>query len=43
MPHCFAYFISIRNRSTVAVTIKGRKWVVRNFEGETTVLAACRT
>lgn len=38
MPHCFAYFISIRNRSTVAVTIKGRKWVVRNFEGETTVL-----
>jgi len=38
MPHCFAYFISIRNRSDVAVTIKGRKWVVRNFEGETTVL-----
>ena len=38
MPHCFAYFISIRNQSTVAVTIKGRKWVVRNFEGETTVL-----
>jgi ApaG protein len=37
-PHCFAYFISIHNHSDVAVTIKGRKWVVRNSEGEVTAL-----
>jgi ApaG protein len=33
-PHCFAYFITIHNDSDVAVTIKGRKWVVRNSRGE---------
>jgi ApaG protein len=33
-PHCFAYFISIRNDSEVSVTIKGRKWVVKNSRGE---------
>ena len=33
-PHCFAYFITIHNDSDVAVTIKGRKWVVRNARGE---------
>ena len=33
-PHCFAYFVSIRNDSDVTVTIKGRKWVVRNSRGE---------
>jgi ApaG protein len=33
-PHCFVYFISIRNDSGVPVTIKGRKWVVTNANGE---------
>ena len=37
-PHCFVYFISIRNDSTTAVTIKGRKWVVRNSGGEVTAV-----
>lgn len=39
-PHCFVYFISIRNDSGVTVTIKRRKWIVRNAEGETTVVEA---
>ena len=34
-PHSFVYFITIHNDSTVAVTIKGRKWVVRESDGET--------
>ena len=33
-PHCFAYYITIHNKSEVTVTIKGRKWVVRNERGE---------
>ena len=37
-PHCFAYFISIHNESEVAVTIKGRKWVVCNTDGDITAL-----
>jgi len=37
-PHCFVYFISIRNDSNVTVTIKGRKWVVRNAGGEITAV-----
>ena len=37
-PHCFAYFISIRNDSEVTVTIKGRKWVVKNSRGEITAV-----
>lgn len=37
-PHCFAYFISIHNQSNVAVTIRGRKWVVRHSDGEITAL-----
>ena len=37
-PHCFVYFITIHNRSDVAVTIKGRKWVVRNSRGEVTAV-----
>jgi ApaG protein len=37
-PHCFAYFISIRNDSEVSVTIKGRKWVVKNSRGEITAV-----
>ena len=37
-PNCFAYFISIHNRSDVTVTIKGRKWVVRDEDGDTIAL-----
>ena len=37
-PHCFAYFITIHNDSDVTVTIKGRKWVVRNTRGEVTAV-----
>ncbi len=37
-PHCFNYFISIRNNSELAVTIKGRKWVVTNERGEITAV-----
>lgn len=37
-PHCFAYFISIHNDSDITVTIKGRKWIVRNAEGSVTAL-----
>ncbi|MEY4242751.1 MAG: hypothetical protein RLZZ245_336 [Verrucomicrobiota bacterium] len=37
-PHPFVYFISIHNRSTVPVTIRGRKWVVREEGGEVTVV-----
>jgi len=37
-PHCFVYFISIRNDSDTAVTIKGRKWVVKNTKGEVTAV-----
>ena len=37
-PHPFVYFISIHNESPVPVTIRGRKWVVRDSEGETTVV-----
>jgi ApaG protein len=37
-PHPFVYFISIHNDSTVPVTIRGRKWVVQEDEGEITVV-----
>ncbi len=37
-PHCFAYHITIHNDSDVTVTIKGRKWVVRNSRGEITAV-----
>ncbi len=37
-PHCFAYFISIHNGSDATVTIKGRKWVVRDEDGNTIAL-----
>lgn len=37
-PHPFVYFISIHNDSPVPVTIRGRKWVVREDQGETTVV-----
>ena len=34
-PHVFVYFITIANNSAETVTIKGRKWVVREANGET--------
>lgn len=37
-PHPFVYFISIHNDSPLPVTIRGRKWVVREDNGETTVV-----
>ncbi|MFC4995298.1 ApaG domain [Rubritalea tangerina] len=37
-PFAFVYFISILNNSDEAVTIKGRKWVVTEADGEVTVV-----
>ena len=37
-PHPFVYFISIYNNSNTPVTILARKWVVREDNGETTVV-----
>ena len=37
-PYPFVYFITIRNDSPVSVTLKGRKWVVREMGGEVTVV-----
>jgi len=37
-PHCFAYFITIQNDSDITVTIKGRKWVVNEADGNKTVV-----
>lgn len=37
-PHSFVYFITIHNDSTLAVTIKGRKWVVIHDDGNTLVV-----
>ena len=37
-PFPFAYFITIHNQSTETVTIRGRKWVVTDTEGETIVV-----
>lgn len=37
-PHSFVYFITIHNDSEVAVTIKGRKWVVRESDGQMTAV-----
>ncbi|MEO8205569.1 MAG: ApaG domain-containing protein [Chthoniobacterales bacterium] len=34
-PYPMVYFITISNEGTEAVTIKGRKWVVRDSNGET--------
>lgn len=33
-PHCYAYYITIKNESSTSVTIRGRKWVIRNANGE---------
>ena len=37
-PHCFVYFLSIHNDTDLAVTIKGRKWIVTNDRGEITAV-----
>ena len=37
-PHAFAYFITIQNDSKETVTVKGRKWVIRNDAGEVTAV-----
>ncbi len=37
-PHSFIYFISIHNNSGVAVTIRGRKWVVTHDDGSVLVV-----
>ena len=37
-PHCFIYVITIHNESDVTVTIRGRKWVVRNARDEITAV-----
>ncbi|MEI8341775.1 MAG: ApaG domain [Verrucomicrobiota bacterium] len=37
-PHPFVYFITIRNDSDRAVTIKGRKWVVTESTGHRVVV-----
>ncbi len=34
-PHVFVYFITIANHSNETVTIKGRKWIVREASGNT--------
>ncbi len=36
--HAFIYFISIRNLSDREVTLLGRKWVLANDDGTTTVV-----
>ena len=38
-PHPFVYFITIVNDSTERVRIIGRKWVVREEDGELVVVA----
>ena len=37
-PHCFVYYITIHNESETIVTIKGRKWVVKESSGEVTAV-----
>lgn len=37
-PHPFVYFISLHNDSPIPVTIRGRKWVVKEDDGEVTVV-----
>lgn len=39
-PHPFVYFITIANESTERVRVLGRKWVVREDDGEMTVVEA---
>jgi ApaG protein len=37
-PHPFIYYLSIHNGSETAVSIFGRKWIVRDSEGGTMVV-----
>jgi ApaG protein len=37
-PHPFVYFLTIHNESGIAVTIKGRKWVVTDASGDCVVV-----
>jgi ApaG protein len=37
-PYCFIYYLTIHNDSDVAVTIRGRKWVVTADDGEITAM-----
>ncbi len=37
-PHPFVYFLTIVNDSGEAVTIAGRKWIVKDTTGDTTVV-----
>ena len=37
-PHSFLYFITIHNKSDVALTVKGRKWVVKEDDGNVIVV-----
>ena len=37
-PHPFVYFLTIHNESDVTVTIKGRKWVVTDEDGQSVVV-----
>jgi ApaG protein len=37
-PYAFQYFITIRNESEETVTIKGRKWVVTDVNGQRVVV-----
>ena len=37
-PHPFVYFLTIHNDSDATVTIKGRKWVVTDAEGQSVVV-----
>ena len=33
-PHCFAYYITILDEGQETVTVRGRKWVVTESNGE---------
>ncbi|MGJ8672530.1 ApaG domain-containing protein [Rubritalea sp.] len=37
-PYAFVYFITVENESTEQIQILGRKWVVREADGECTVV-----
>ena len=37
-PHPFVYFLTIHNESAVTLTIKGRKWVVKDEDGQSVVV-----
>jgi ApaG protein len=37
-PHPFVYFVTIRNESDEAVTIRGRKWVLTQASGEMVIV-----